>query len=75
MELLNSYSLYEKILFSSLGMSTEEIDRLHTFRSKNKWVNSEKEFQRVTKISDSLLKKIAPDLYTKDPGCKKNGIE
>ena len=49
----------------SLGMSTEEIDRLHTFRSKNKWVNSEKEFQRVTKISDSLLKQIAP--YFKFP--------
>jgi len=44
----------------SLGMSPEEIDRLHAFRSKNKWVNSEKEFQRVTKISDSLLKRISP---------------
>ena len=41
-------------------MSPEEIDRLHAFRSKNKWVNSEKEFQRVTKISDSLLKRISP---------------
>ena len=49
----------------SLGMTTEEIDRLHAFRSKNKWVNSEKEFQRVTKISDSLLKHIAP--YFKFP--------
>ena len=49
----------------SLGMNTEEIDRLHAFRSENKWVNSEKEFQRVTKISDSLLKQIAP--YFKFP--------
>lgn len=49
----------------SLGMTTEEIDRLHAFRSENKWVNSEKEFQRVTKISDSLLKHIAP--YFKFP--------
>ena len=40
----------------SLGMSSEEIDRLHAFRSKNKWVNSVKEFQGVTKVSDSLLK-------------------
>jgi competence protein ComEA len=48
-----------------LGMSSEEIDRLHAFRSKNKWVNSAKEFQQVTKISDSLLKRIAP--YFKFP--------
>ena len=49
----------------SLGMSSEEIDRLHAFRSKNKWVNSVKEFQGVTKVSDSLLKQIAP--YFKFP--------
>nr|WP_321231519.1 helix-hairpin-helix domain-containing protein [uncultured Psychroserpens sp.] len=49
----------------TLGMSTEEIDRLHTFRKTNKWVNSAKEFQNVTKISDSLLAKISP--YFKFP--------
>ena len=49
----------------SLGMRTEEIDRLHAYRSKNKWVNSDKEFQHVTKISDSLLERIAP--YFKFP--------
>lgn len=43
-----------------LGMSNEEIDRLHAFRKQNKWVNSSKQFQEVTKISDSLLHKIAP---------------
>lgn len=43
-----------------LGMSNEEIDRLHLFRSKNLWVTSVKEFQRVTHISDSLLQQIAP---------------
>lgn len=44
----------------SLGMSLEEIDRLHEFRKTNKWVNSSKEFQAITLISDSLLNKIAP---------------
>ena len=33
-----------------LGMSTQEIDRLHKFRSKNKFINSVSEFQKVTKI-------------------------
>ena len=44
----------------ALGMSNEEIDRLHLFRSENLWVTSVKEFQRVTHISDSLLQQIAP---------------
>lgn len=48
-----------------LGMSVESIDRLHRFRKTNKYVNSAKEFQQVTKISDSLLKVIAP--YFKFP--------
>ncbi|WP_348823388.1 ComEA family DNA-binding protein [Flavobacterium aestuarii] len=43
-----------------LGMSVEEIDRLLTFRKQNKFVNSAKEFQDVTKISDSLLHAISP---------------
>lgn len=44
----------------SLGMSNEEIDRLLAYRKQNKWVNSAKEFQEVTKVSDSLLSVIAP---------------
>ncbi|MGB5385792.1 MAG: helix-hairpin-helix domain-containing protein [Eudoraea sp.] len=44
----------------TLGLSNEEIDRLHVFRSENRWVNSTKEFQKVTLISDSLLKILAP---------------
>lgn len=43
-----------------LGMSVKEIDRLMAFRKENKYVNSAEEFQNVTKISDSLLKVIAP---------------
>ena len=48
-----------------LGMSTEEIDRLLAFRKTNKYVNSAKEFQSLTKVSDSLLRVIAP--YFKFP--------
>ena len=43
-----------------LGMSVEEIDRLLAFRKTNRYVNSAKEFQEVTKVSDSLLNKISP---------------
>ncbi len=49
----------------TLGMSVEEIDRLHAFRKINKYVNSKKEFQKVTGVSDSLLNAIAP--YFKFP--------
>ena len=48
-----------------LGMSLKEIDRLHNFRKQNKYVNSKREFQQLTKISDSLLNKISP--YFKFP--------
>lgn len=43
----------------ALGMSVQEIDRLHRFRAQGKFVNSGNEFQEVTKISDSLLAAIA----------------
>ncbi len=39
-----------------LGMTTAQLDRLFAFRKENKYVNSAKEFQQVTKVSDSLLK-------------------
>ena len=44
----------------SLGMSVEEIERLQIFRAKDLWVNSAKEFQQVTGISDSLFHTISP---------------
>lgn len=44
----------------TLGMTVEEIDRLHAFRAEDKWVNSAADFQKVTGISDSLLKNIEP---------------
>lgn len=48
-----------------LGMSVEEIDKLLEFRKTGKFVNSAKEFQAVTGISDSLLRVISP--YFKFP--------
>ena len=44
----------------ALGMTIEEIDRLHKFRKSNKWINSAADFKRVTKVSDSLLAAISP---------------
>lgn len=38
-----------------LGMSAEELDRLHTFRKSGQYVNSAADFQKVTGVSDSLL--------------------
>lgn len=58
-----------------LGMSTDEIDRLHAFRNTNRYVNSAEEFQNVTGVSDALLQKMAP--YFKFPTwstTKKNWI-
>lgn len=49
----------------TLGMSLEEIDRLHKYRAGDKWVNSAEEFQKVTGVSDSLLQIISP--YFKFP--------
>jgi DNA uptake protein ComE-like DNA-binding protein len=43
-----------------LGMNVDEIDRLLAYREQRLYVNSAKEFQAITKISDSLLQKISP---------------
>jgi DNA uptake protein ComE-like DNA-binding protein len=56
-----------------LGMSVPEIDRLLAFRKENKYVNSPKEFQAVTKVSDSLLNAISP--YFKFPDWVNNKKE
>ncbi len=44
----------------TLGMSPQEYDRLKAFRSKNQWINSARDFKRVTRVSDSLLNVISP---------------
>ena len=49
-----------------LGMSTEEIDRLLAHRNKGFYINSAKQFQQVTKISDSLLAVLSPNFKFPD---------
>lgn len=44
----------------SLGMTIDEIDALHKFRSQGKWINSNREFQRVTGVSNKWLDSISP---------------
>ncbi|QMU65282.1 MAG: hypothetical protein GKR88_13915 [Flavobacteriaceae bacterium] len=56
---INDYKGYQ------LGMTVSEIDKLLAYRQSGKFINSAREFQQITKISDSLLKKIAP--YFKFP--------
>ena len=46
-------------------MSLNEIDRLLAFRESNKFINSVSQFQKITKVSDSLLNLISP--YFKFP--------
>jgi DNA uptake protein ComE-like DNA-binding protein len=55
-----------------LGMKTKEIDLLLAHRNKRLFVNSAKEFQEVTKISDSLLQAISPYFKFPDWVQKKN---
>jgi DNA uptake protein ComE-like DNA-binding protein/cell division protein FtsB len=43
-----------------LGMSVQEIDRLHAYRKKGKFVNSAKEFQEITQVSNVFLAKVSP---------------
>ena len=43
-----------------LGMSSKEIDRLLAFRKEGNFVSSPEEFQRVTGVSDSLMRVISP---------------
>lgn len=43
-----------------LGISAEQLSRLQSFRETGKYVNSAKEFQEVTGVSDSLLATIEP---------------
>lgn len=43
-----------------LGMTIEQIDRLHKLRKQNKYVNSNAEFQKITGVSNDWMKKYAP---------------
>lgn len=52
-----------------LGLNTDQIDRLFTFRDKGKFVNSVAEFQEITGVNDSLIELISP--YFKFPNWTK----
>ena len=49
----------------TLGMSVEEIDRLQAYRATDNYVNTPADFQKVTQVSDALLRAISP--YFKFP--------
>ena len=44
----------------TLGLSTAQFDRLSSYRSKNKWINSLEDFKNVTMASDSLMAQLGP---------------
>lgn len=48
-----------------LGMTIEQIDKLHKLRKQNKYVNSNAEFQKLTGVSNDWMKKYA--VYFKFP--------
>jgi DNA uptake protein ComE-like DNA-binding protein len=56
-------------------MTIQEIDRLHAYRRLNKFVNSIKEFQKITKVSDTLLNKISPRFKFPDWVNKRNKLK
>lgn len=58
-----------------LGMNIDEIDRLLAYREQKLYLNSAKEFQTITKISDSLLQKISPFFKFPDWVQKKNNYK
>jgi len=44
----------------TLGLNTNEIDKLLAYRNKGKYINTAKQFQKITGVSDSLLNAIKP---------------
>ncbi len=62
-----------------LGMNTAEIDKLLVFRKSGKFINSAKDFQKITGINDSLLSVISPffkfpEWVNQDPTKKRNKL-
>lgn len=43
-----------------IGLTPAQYDRLQAFRAQDKYLNSAKEFQQITKVSDSVLARISP---------------
>ena len=44
----------------TLGMSTEEFEKLKNYRAKGKWINSVSDFKDVTGVSQNWLDSISP---------------
>jgi DNA uptake protein ComE-like DNA-binding protein len=61
---LTDYKAYQ------IGLTTIQIDCLFAFRKKGKFINSAKEFQQITGVTDSLLDIISP--YFKFPEWTRN---
>lgn len=53
-----------------LGMTAEQIDRLHAYRDSGKFINTPEEFRFVTKVPDSIFNRISP--YFKFPEFKQH---
>ena len=51
----------------TLGLPTEAFDKLLRYRQTNSYVNTPKQFQEVTKLSDSLMEKLLPQLKFSKP--------
>lgn len=49
-----------------IGLSSEQLDKIYKYRAQKKWINSTDDFQKVTGVSDSLLKTIIPLLKFPD---------
>jgi len=49
-----------------LGMTTDEIDKLLAFRKAGNYINSAKQFQKITGVSDSLLAVMSPNFKFPD---------
>ena len=43
-----------------LDLSPQQIDRLHAYREQGKWINSEREFKKVTGVDSTWLKTYSP---------------
>lgn len=43
-----------------LGLSPDEIDRLHHYRAQGKWINSAAQFQAITKVSKQWMIRFSP---------------
>nr|WP_322623991.1 helix-hairpin-helix domain-containing protein [uncultured Flavobacterium sp.] len=54
----------------TLGLTTQQADKIKAFRKEGKWINSAQDFKAVTGVSDSLLTVLSP--YFKFPDWVKN---